>query len=208
MRLRFALPALAIFAFSSAARAQEPQPLPPPAQPTYVPGQPVPYVYQQPGAAPAPAPAAPPPAYQYQYQSPKEIVNYEEGDPVPPGYHPVERTRKGLVIAGTVTFTTLYFFSAIAALMDRDDGNHEAQALFIPVAGPFIQMTKTDGNDNSLDVLLALDGIGQGAGLFMLIYGLASTKTVLVRNDVAKPTVKVVPMRTATFSGLSLAGTF
>jgi hypothetical protein len=120
----------------------------------------------------------------------------------------VERSRKGLVIAGTVTFTTLYFFTAVAALMDADDGNSEAQALWIPVAGPFIQMSKTDGTDDSLDVLLALDGLGQGAGLFMLIYGLASTKTVLVRNDIAKPTMKVIPTRTATSSGLSLVGTF
>jgi hypothetical protein len=191
--------ATTVLVVSNAASAQDAppaqQPLPPPAQQPYTPApaaQPQPYVY---GQAPAP----------YAYQGPAEIHNYEEGDPVPPGYHPVERTRKGPVIAGTIVFTTLYFFTAVAAMIDADgDGN--AQALWIPCAGPFIQMAKTD--DSGLDSLLILDGLGQSAGLALLIYGLASSKTVLVRNDIAKTDLKIMPMRGAHFTGLSLGGTF
>jgi hypothetical protein len=174
---------------ASAQDAPQPQPLP----------QPQPYQYQPaPQVQPQPTPAP------YPYQGPKEITNYEEGDPVPPGYHAEERSRKGLVIAGSIVFGTLYFFTAVAAGIDADQGDGEAQSLWIPAVGPFLQAAKTD--NGGADSLLILDGLGQSAGLFMLIYGLAASRTILVRNDVAK--LHVVPMTGRNTSGLMLGGTF
>ncbi len=137
---------------------------------------------------------------------PREIRNYREGDPVPPGYRPVERPRRGLVIAGSVVLGTLYFFSALAAAVDADHGNGELAPLWVPGVGPFIQMAKSESA--TAKVILAMDGLGQSAGIFMLVYGLASPKTVLVRNDLAKTEVRVAPMAGRGTTGLALTGTF
>jgi hypothetical protein len=203
------LAATIFLAAASPAHAQEAPP-PPPAAP----------------AAPATAGAQPAsgyatPLYQqvqpsYVPQSvamsgPRLISDWEEGQPIPPGYHPDTRIRKGLVIAGGVIFGTMYFFSALAAAVGSDSagpgqGNPEA-ALWIPGVGPFIQMTSTSSATGN--VFLALDGLCQAGGLAMAIYGLAAPKTVLVRNDLGGLHLTPMPM---TFGrngeGLGVVGTF
>src|SRR5690349_4987127 len=44
---------------------------------------------------------------------PREISEYEEGDPIPPGYHAESKVRKGLVIGGAVTFGVMYILSVL-----------------------------------------------------------------------------------------------
>jgi hypothetical protein len=83
----------------------------------------------------------------------------------------------------------------------KDNGDF----LFVPVAGPFLQMTRTDSSSGN--VTLAIDGIAQAAGATMLIVGITSPKTVLVRNDLGQ--VRVLPMRMGQDGGgLGLVGTF
>jgi hypothetical protein len=143
---------------------------------------------------------------------PREIRDYNEGDPVPPGYTPVERTRRGLVIGGAVTFGVLYLISALVAAAGEDtkgNGDNEAAALWIPAVGPFIQMFNTDSA--VANVFLAIDGIAQSGGLAMFVIGLTSPKTVLVRNDLAsapKPTLRPAPIVTGNTTGFGLVGTF
>lgn len=144
---------------------------------------------------------------------PRIIRDYEDGDQIPPGYHAESRIRTGLVVGGAVTFGVLYLLSVLvgAAISDtnkafnnnssRDNGDF----LFVPVAGPFLQMTKTDSSSGN--VTLAIDGIAQAAGATMFIVGVTSPKTVLVRNDLAE--VHVMPMKMGTSGGgLGLVGTF
>jgi hypothetical protein len=148
---------------------------------------------------------------------PRVINDYNEGEAVPPGYHPESRTRKGLIVGGAVMFGVLYLFSVLAAAVASDaaktcnaidtgcSSNNPDSALYIPVAGPFVQMAKTDSS--TANFFLAVDGLGQAAGAAMLIYGLTSPRTVLVRNDLG--TLQVVPMRMGkNGSGLGLAATF
>ena len=143
---------------------------------------------------------------------PSEISGYREGAPVPPGYTPVARLRKGMIIAGGSVFAGLYFFSALIAAAGEDakgSGKNEVAALWIPGIGPFAQIFNTDSA--TANVFLAVDGLGQCAGIAMAIYGFASPKTVLVRNDLvgsAKPTVRPVPMTGNGTTGLALVGTF
>ncbi|MBS2013356.1 MAG: hypothetical protein JST00_10740 [Deltaproteobacteria bacterium] len=156
---------------------------------------------------------------------PRIIRDYEEGDPIPPGYHADTQMRKGLVIGGAITFGVMYLFSVIAGAA-IDDSNKTRSVyngttystvpgksedsgtfLYIPVAGPFLQMTRTDTATGN--VFLAIDGVAQAAGATMLLVGLTSPKTVLIRNDLAE--VKVTPMRMGmdgSGSGLGLVGTF
>jgi hypothetical protein len=144
---------------------------------------------------------------------PRVIRDYEDGDQIPPGYHAESRVRTGLVVGGAVTFGVLYLLSVLvgAAISDtnkaignsssRDNGDF----LYVPVAGPFLQMTKTDSSSGN--VTLAIDGIAQAAGATMFIVGITSPKTVLVRNDLGE--VHVMPMKMGTNGGgLGLVGTF
>jgi len=121
---------------------------------------------------------------------PKELP-YDDGDPVPPGYHPDTRMRKGLIIGGAVTFGVFYLISALvgAATIDCNSLTSGSACggggvLLIPAAGPFIAIgtMKADGGGAAL---LVLDGVAQAGGLAMLILGIAVPKSVLVRNDIA-----------------------
>jgi hypothetical protein len=140
---------------------------------------------------------------------PREIKDWSEGEQIPPGYRPVERTRKGLIVGGAVTFGSLYLISALVASAGSDSsqyngGKNEEAALWVPAIGPFIQMAGTESSTGKL--FLAIDGIGQTAGAAMLIVGLVSPKTVLVRNDLAE--VRVTPMLAKGTAGAGLTGTF
>lgn len=137
---------------------------------------------------------------------PRVIKDYEEGDPIPPGYHADTQMRKGLVIGGAITFGVMYMLSVlVGAAIDDVARNDSGAFLYVPVAGPFLQMTKTD--TSSGNVVLAIDGIAQAAGATMLIVGLTSPKTVLIRNDLAE--VRVAPMKVGQGgTGLGIVGTF
>lgn len=135
---------------------------------------------------------------------PRVIKDYEDGDPIPPGYHAESQMRKGLIIGGAVTFGVMYLITALVGAA-MDDVGSDGSFLFVPVAGPFLQMTRT--NTSTGNVFLAIDGLAQAAGATMLIVGLTSPKTVLVRNDLAE--VRVAPMRLGqNGGGLGLVGTF
>lgn len=140
-----------------------------------------------------------------------EQLDYEEGDPVPAGYTPVKRTRKGPIIAGSIVFGTLYFFSAMAAAVSADASGRDKNdlaPLWVPGVGPFITMGTTDSATGRF--FLAVDGLGQCAGIALLVYGLTSPKTVLRRNDFTSPaaTIRAVPILSAAATGVGLVGTF
>lgn len=193
------LGATAVIAFASpGARAQDQEPS------------------DAPASSSAPAPQYPTPLYQrtqpsYVPQSvalsgPRMIADWQEGDPVPPGYHPTTRIRKGFVIAGSILFGVFYFFSSLTAAVGADansgSGNPLA-SLWIPGVGPFFQMANTSTSLGNF--VLAWDGITQCGGLAMLIYGLASPRTVLVRNDLG---LNVLPTLDRGGGGLRLVGSF
>jgi len=199
-------------------------------QPVYPPGYAPGYA---PGYGPAPGPQYTAPIYQevqpsYVPQSvamsgPRMIKDWNEGEPVPPGYHPTTRVKKGFVIGGAVTFGTMYLLTALgASIADAGcsgfgGGGSCANALFVPVVGPFIQMGQCkNGNCGLGDFWLGFDGVVQAAGLAMFIYGLASPSTVLVRNDLGSNTkpkapklaLTPLPIFTPSVQGMGLLGTF
>jgi hypothetical protein len=136
---------------------------------------------------------------------------YHEGEPVPPGYTPVQRVRKGAIIGGAILFGSLYMMSTMGAAANADDSSHrssELVGLWVPAVGPFIAMAGT--SDSIGKYFLAIDGLGQVAGSALLLYGLLSPKTVLVRNDltVSKPKVSAAPIAAGKAPGVGLVGTF
>jgi hypothetical protein len=151
-------------------------------------GAPPPPAYASPYAAP------PPPPYGAYPRGPARL-RYEEGDPIPPGYRVVHRSRQGLVIAGAIVFLVSYGIAfSVAAI---DDFKDQTNWLTIPIAGPWLMMyhrsqpncdsQSGDGCvEQSLETLLrfylAIDGVAQAAGAVMFAFGVAG-RNILVRDD-------------------------
>jgi hypothetical protein len=172
---------------------------PPPNYPQYPPGTP----YQQyPGAQGTYVPQGP-------NVWPRYIKDWDEGQPIPYGYHPETRAKKGLVITGAVLFGVVYLLSTLVASVDDNsyDGNRYS-ALWIPIIGPFIQLG-SNGNASGDNETLVLDGLAQAAGVTMLVLGLAFPRHILVRNDLTSISFVPTPMRVGhEGGGLGLVGRF
>jgi len=139
---------------------------------------------------------------------PRMIRDWHEGDEIPYGYHPETRMRMGLMITGAAVLGGFYLYSGLiasAASDVSDSGSTDLTALYLPVLGPFVAMAQTESATGRY--LLAIDGLAQSAGAFMLIYAMTSPKHVLVRNDLGL--VTVVPMRLANDgTGIGVMGRF
>jgi hypothetical protein len=116
---------------------------------------------------------------------------YLEGDPPPPGYQLGSRPHRGLVIAGTVTLSTLHLVSAVLGL------RYGKPLLTIPVAGPLAQLRELEGGDLenfALGEVFFFDGVGQIAGLALLTAGLLAWEDMLVpaqgQRDPLLPTLR------------------
>jgi hypothetical protein len=140
---------------------------------------------------------------------PEEITDFDFSRPVPVGYTPIQRTRKHLIVGGAVTFGVVYGLSAFVASVGEDDARgertNEVAALWIPVAGPFLQMGQTDSATGRF--FFASVGAAQLAGALMLYYGLTTKDRVLVRNDLVG-SLTVAPLAGNGASGLALSGRF
>jgi hypothetical protein len=107
-------------------------------------------------------------------------MSYDEGTRIPPGYHLGEEYRTGLLIAGPSTLVGFYVLGVYVSGWLRFAGSDDTERLYIPVVGPFAAMA---GSRDPAP--LAIIGAGQCTGLVMTLIGLASKRTVLVRNDIA-----------------------
>jgi hypothetical protein len=140
---------------------------------------------------------------------PEVITDFDFSRPVPLGYTPVERPRKHLLVGGGVTFGVVYGLSAFVAAIGEDaargERTNEVASLWIPVAGPFLQMGKTDSATGRL--FFASVGVTQLAGAAMLYYGLTTRQRVLVRNDLVG-SLTVAPLAGNGASGMALTGRF
>lgn len=181
------------------------------ATPVFADNQLPPGMYQQPPSYPAPLVQQTQPSYVPQsvaMSGPEEIDDPEDYRVPPPGYSVVHRRRKHLIVAGAVTLGVTYGVSTLAAAAGEDShqsGDTDLSAMWIPVAGPFITMGRTDSA--VARVLLAGLGGGQLAGAVMLYFGLASTHRVFVRNDLLG-NATIVPFAGNGASGLALTGRF
>jgi hypothetical protein len=183
-------------------------------------------------APPPPAPAAPPAsarASNGEYRTPLAQqtqrtyvpqsvalsgpleLDWSDGEPIPDGYHRSTRVRRGPIIGGAVTFGSLYLLSILAAASAQDSARSEGSnsspdaALYVPGIGPFIQMVSTTSATSN--VVLAVDGLAQSAGIALLIYGLTSPRTILVRNDFAQAAVVPIALGREG-AGLGVVGRF
>lgn len=140
---------------------------------------------------------------------PEEIdADDDNGRRVPLGYTPVERPRHHMMVGGLVTFGVSYSISAMVAAIGQDSCygcQNQDSAMWIPVAGPFIEMGQTDSA--TARVFLAGLGIAQVTGAVLMYYGLTTTKKVYVRNDLVG-SMMITPTVGNGASGFALAGSF
>jgi hypothetical protein len=143
---------------------------------------------------------------------PRVITDWHEGEPIPPGYHPAQRTRTGAIIASAVTLGALYFLNALIAAVGTDVANatnskNTVTGLFVPVFGPFITITQSSSATG--DLFLILDGAGQATCATILVWAVTSPQTLLMRDGYAGPRFVPRPMLLGkNGAGFGLSGTF
>jgi hypothetical protein len=231
-RLAMITAASAALCAAAPARAQAPAPLPAPAPmpppvapmpaPAAPPPGPAPAFVAPAALAPAPRPGVypmPPPGYPMQpgaypmYVVVPSEMDWEPGQPIPPGFQPDTRVRLGFVLSGAVTLGVVWLGNVVVASLTLGNGNgSETAPLFAPVLGPFIAIgTIGPSALTGLGVFwLAFDGVVQGAGAGLLIAGLAAPRHVLVPTFYAgKVSLVPTPMSLGkTGQGFGLTGTF
>ncbi|MET0591589.1 MAG: hypothetical protein ABW133_02745 [Polyangiaceae bacterium] len=122
------------------------------------------------------------------------VIRYEPGSVAPPGYHYDESPRKGLIVAGALTFGIPYLISLTIGGASR----HEADRwLMLPVVGPIGTLTYgmrgCDRDDPALDctgnilivVGLAFDLAAQMAGATLFTMGYVFPKKQWVSDAYA-----------------------
>jgi hypothetical protein len=123
------------------------------------------------------------------------VLRYEPGSAPPPGYHFEENPRKGLIVAGALTFGVPYLISLTIGGASR----HEADRwLLLPVVGPVGTLTygtRDCDRDRGLEcagnilivVGLAFDLAAQTAGAILFTMGYVFPKKQWVSDvDVAR----------------------
>ncbi len=149
---------------------------------------PAPAQAQAPASALAPAPALSPEAQQLEKAPPT--------------------TGRPIVWIGASIFTLSYIATALVATTSYTSDSADTTphgALWIPVVGPFIDMGKTSGAGH--EVLLALDGAAQIAGLTLFVYGQTTPKSPRP-DDTPEVTVSVAPLVARGTGGASVIAAF
>ncbi len=142
-----------------------------------------------------------------------DVLDYEDGAAVPPGYIKATRARRGLIIGGAVTFGVTYLLAAAYGAFLLEPNGYEdgygatpsrdgAEALFVPVAGPFIALGTME-TERGEAAALVVGGVAQASGFALLAAGIFSKSTVLVKTDGG---VAITP--TVTPRGVGIAGAF
>lgn len=151
--------------------------------------------------------------YAPQYRPAREqrplYLPYRPG-PIPEGYFVESRTRKGLLIPGSIMFGVAYGLTTLATLGGNND------ELLVPVLGPFVALSNNNCSeddafcdDEGADNALLLSGMTQAAGAIMMIVGIAAKSRRFVRGDLYDGGFSIAPLQyDRSSAGLSLSGRF
>ncbi len=144
-------------------------------------------------------------------RGPVTITDWDDSQPVPPGYRVSTKVRTSLIVAGAVTFGALWAVSATEGVIGSSLGGSAWGVA--PVIGPFACIPGVGGGSGAVaaDFFLVLDGLGQAAGVAMFAAGFAAPRRILVRNDVFVSGITFMP-RPMSFgrngAGVGMMGAF
>jgi len=211
------------------AQATPTEPAAPPAPPTEAPLPPAPAAPRAvaaptdsapPAAAPGPESVVVPPGYVLMpiADARRAALPYEDGEPVPAGYHVRQEIRRGPVIAGAIVMGVPWTFSVIGA--SAADFGDMSGFLLLPGVGPWLMLLAGGASDADCELrddsctpdrsglrgVLLLDGVVQSAGAVMVTIGLLYPRRYLVPNVAG---VSIVPTPVGRHGyGLGAVGTF
>lgn len=197
-----------------ASTAPAPQAAPPPQTPQYSPGAYPPPGGYSPGGYPGWGSEQVPTAIGPDGRPrllPLEM-KYDSEKGIPPGYRVVEQRRTNIAIAGASIFGGLWIASAIAGGIMEDSGKysgHHGWPMYLPVVGPFITIASYDASAGGATPLVFV-GLGQAAGLAMLIAGMVTREKWLKYQFEPTAALKMTPTVGATDKGgfAGVVGTF
>ncbi len=142
-------------------------------------------------------------------KAPPTPSTWEESDPAPPGYRIERRVRRNLIVQGAGLVVLAYSFSCFAAA-----AGPQTRALWVPVAGPYIQIPQTHSSPGDIiqtnalaTTLLVFDALFQTIGAAMITYGLVVPERHLVKDD-GGPKIAATPMTFWRGAGIGLVGSF
>jgi hypothetical protein len=130
--------------------------------------------------------------------------SWKPGEPVPQGYRKVRDIREGLVQGGAILGTLVWIVGEIVAAAVSKETHGRFDALYVPIAGPFIGLA-TARPDFVESFVFLLDGATQVGCLGMVASGLIFKETQLVRNAPVTPVPFTPDNKTV---GLGLVGSF
>lgn len=227
----FALVAASVLCFGDTAAAQAPQPSAAPPPPGFTPAPPATAPAPPPGFSPvappppgtAPYPQQPPIVYypapspglmpgataQPAPPPPPSIIPYEDGDPIPAGYHLESRARMNLVGTGIGLFVPFYAISTLSAAIAEAGGNSNYWPMYIPTIGPVIAISTAKPENNFATFMLGLDTAAQTAGIGLIIWGMVAREKRLIRIADSVPAFELAPLHFGRGSaGLGISGSF
>ena len=106
---------------------------------------------------------------------------YQEGWPLPPGYHVESRSRKGLVWSGAAVLGSFYVLPLLVA-----SNNSAAPWLLVPIVGPGLfashQACTSPCDDVGTPIVMMMFTAGQVAGAALLAAGVLAQKRWVVPN--------------------------
>jgi len=136
-------------------------------------------------------------------------------EPALPEPHVVHQERKGLLVAGGVTFGVSYGLAVLLGLfttgggggLERDnetvrDGRFPV--IIVPVAGPMLEWWRAPASSRGSPMVWAAWSATQAAGAAMLVAGFVGHDVVEWRPVPEGPRVRVVPAVTPQSGALSL----
>jgi hypothetical protein len=131
---------------------------------------------------------------------------WQDGDPVPFGYHAERKPRIALLVSGSLTFAVPYALGAATA------AGSDYKELYVPVVGPFLAAAKIDSRPCSWcgaralgTAVMAAAGVVQAVGAAMLVAG-AVGRQVLEADEPGS--VSVAPMVLPSGGGVGVSGQF
>jgi hypothetical protein len=128
--------------------------------------------------------------------------DWEQPNPVPTGYVVERRLRWNLLIRGAGLLLVTYSFTAVGSAGSRDRA-----ALWVPVAGPFIQLGQPSDRRLWTVPVLVGDGLLQAAAAAAIAYAALVPKQVIVKERMSAR-VTVLPMLSYTGGSLYFTGSF
>lgn len=132
-----------------------------------------------------------------------EVLPYEPGDPIPPGYRRVKLTHDGLLAAGGIVVGVSYLPWLAIGLLSLETDDPSLAYVAIPLVGPPLLSLQYDLHETWVTALIVNSGV-QGLGVALLVASQLAGDNILVRDGSLRPRWHVAPWIAPASLGLTV----